>query len=102
MSRVSFARVMVEVTLTNDLPCSIRLSVPDGTIINQKVIYEYKPRFYSNCRIPGHTTNVCQKLHSSVEGTSASGMMKRASDLCSLADDIDQSLQPIRVISESR
>ncbi|KAJ6907499.1 hypothetical protein NC651_018036 [Populus alba x Populus x berolinensis] len=68
MSRVSFARVMVEVTLTNDLPCSIRLSMPDGTIINQKVIYEYKPRFCSNCRIAGHTTNVYQKLHLGAEG----------------------------------
>ena len=100
MSKVSFARVMVEVTLTDDLPRSIHLSMPDETIINQKVIYEYKPRFCSNCHLPSHTTNVCQKLHSGVEDTTTSEMMK--TDLGSPADDINQPLQPKGVLSESR
>jgi hypothetical protein len=107
MSRVSFARVMVEVTLTDDLPHSISLSMPDGTIINQKVIYEYKPRFCSFCCITGHTSNVCQKLNSCAEGTSTSGKLKRASGLPSPADDIvqdtgDSYLHPVGVASGSR
>jgi hypothetical protein len=40
---VSFARVMIEVNLSNNLPCSISLSIPDDIIIKQRVIYEYKP-----------------------------------------------------------
>ena len=100
MSRVSFTRVMVEVTLTNDLPRSIRLSMPYGTIVNQKVIYKYKPRFYANCRLPSHTTNVCQKLHLGAEDNNAYEIMK--TDLGSPADDIDQPLQTKRGISESR
>jgi len=43
MYRVSFARVMIEVNLSNNLPCSISLSIPDDIIIKQRVIYEYKP-----------------------------------------------------------
>jgi hypothetical protein len=79
MSRVSFARVMIEVNLSDDLPRSISLSMPDGTIIKQRVIYEYKPQFCSICCIPGHTSNVCQKLNSGAEDTSGSGMIKQAS-----------------------
>jgi hypothetical protein len=59
MSRVSFARVMIEVDLSADLPRSISLSMPDGTIIKQRVIYEYKPRFCSHCCMPGHTSSIC-------------------------------------------
>ncbi|KAL9400876.1 hypothetical protein Peur_004725 [Populus x canadensis] len=90
MSRVPFARVMIEVNLSNDLPCLTSLSMLDGTIIKQRVIYEYKPRFCSFYCITGHTSNVCQKLHSGVEDTSASGMIKQASDLSSSTDDIGQ------------
>lgn len=88
MSRVSFARVMIEMNLSEDLPRSISLSMPDGTIIKQRVIYEYKPRFYSICCITGHTGNVCQKLNSSAEDTSASRMIKQAFDPSSSAEDI--------------
>ncbi|KAJ6976346.1 hypothetical protein NC653_028459 [Populus alba x Populus x berolinensis] len=45
MSRVSFARVMIEVNVFADLPHSISLSMSNGTIIKKRVIYEYKPRF---------------------------------------------------------
>ena len=107
MSRVSFARVMVEVHLIDDLPHSISLSMPDGTIINQKVIYEYKPRFCSFCCITGHTSNVCRKLNPGAEGSPASGKLKRASDLRSPAEDIgqdtgDYGLQPVELASGSR
>jgi hypothetical protein len=109
MSRVSFARVMIEVDLFVDLPRSISLSMPDGTIIKQRVIYKYKPRFCSICCMPGHTSNVCQKLNSSAKDTSASGMIKRpsASPPSSSAEDIGQPTgdrwpNPVGVVSESR
>jgi len=88
MFRVSFARVMIKVNLYADLPHFIKLSMLDGTIIKRRVIYEYKPRYYSICCIPGHTINVCQKLNSGAEDTFAYGMITRAFDPCSSAEAI--------------
>ncbi|KAJ7013945.1 hypothetical protein NC653_003537 [Populus alba x Populus x berolinensis] len=79
MSRVSPARVMIELNLSANLPRFISLSMLDGTIIKQRVIDEYKPQFCSICCMPGHTSNVCQKLNSSTKDTSAFGMIKQAS-----------------------
>jgi hypothetical protein len=48
MSRVSFAKVMIEVDLSADLPRSVNISMPDGKIIKQRVIYEYMLKFCSH------------------------------------------------------
>lgn len=109
MSRVPFARVMIEVNLFADLLHSINLSMLNGTIIKQRIMYEYKPRFYSICCMLGHTSNVCQKLNFGTEDTSVPGMIKRASTspFRSSAEDTghpsgDSCPNPIGAIFESR
>ncbi|KAJ6880904.1 hypothetical protein NC652_034046 [Populus alba x Populus x berolinensis] len=39
MSQVSFARVMIEVNLSAKLPRALNISMLDGTLIKQKIVY---------------------------------------------------------------
>jgi len=61
MSRLSYARVLVEVNLLSDLPYSIDITLPNGSLLKQQVIYETLPRFCKQCRILGHLTSSCPK-----------------------------------------
>jgi hypothetical protein len=61
MSRLSYARVLVEVNLLSDLPYSIDITLPNGSLLKQQVIYETLPRFCKQCRTLGHLTSSCPK-----------------------------------------
>jgi hypothetical protein len=65
----------------------------------QRVIYKYKPQFCSICCMPGHTSNVCQKLNFGAEDTSASRMIKRASVGLQLTCTVDLTLGHLWVCS---
>ncbi|KAJ6856767.1 hypothetical protein NC651_038439 [Populus alba x Populus x berolinensis] len=61
ISRLSYARVLVEVNLLSDLPYSIDINLPNGSLLKQQVIYETLPRFCKQCKILGHLTSTCPK-----------------------------------------
>jgi len=62
MSRLSYARVLVEVNLLSDLPYSVEVSLPNGSLLHQQVVYETLPRFCKHCKILGHLTSTCTKF----------------------------------------
>jgi hypothetical protein len=43
MSRLSYTRVLMEVNLLSDLPYSIKVTLPNGSILHQQVVYETLP-----------------------------------------------------------
>ncbi|XP_020262814.1 uncharacterized protein LOC109838800 [Asparagus officinalis] len=61
--RISYARVLLEVQLplTSPLPDQIVIQGPNGKCHNQKVIYEFKPRWCDTCKAIGHSTEQCRK-----------------------------------------
>ncbi|XP_020258926.1 uncharacterized protein LOC109835357 [Asparagus officinalis] len=59
--RLAYARVLVEVHIPSSLPDSIPIHGPNGQVYNQKVIYEFKPKWCDSCKIVGHDTNFCKK-----------------------------------------
>ncbi|KAJ6911895.1 hypothetical protein NC652_022244 [Populus alba x Populus x berolinensis] len=61
MFRLSYARVLVEVNLLSDLPYSIKVTLPNGSLLNQQVVYETLPRFCKHCKTLGHITSMCTK-----------------------------------------
>ncbi|KAJ6904042.1 hypothetical protein NC651_021251 [Populus alba x Populus x berolinensis] len=61
MSRLSYARVLVEVNLLSDLPYSIDINLLNDNLLKQQVIYETLPRFCKHCRTLGHLTSTCPK-----------------------------------------
>nr|TKR98958.1 hypothetical protein D5086_0000197870 [Populus alba] len=65
MARLSYARVLVEVNLLSDLPYSIAVTLPNGSILQQQVVYETLPRFCKHCRKLGHLTSSCTKFQPS-------------------------------------
>jgi hypothetical protein len=59
MSRISYARVLVELDLLANLKSSIVINLPNGATLNQLVIYEMLPRFCKLCKVHGHNTGTC-------------------------------------------
>jgi hypothetical protein len=61
MSRLSFARVLIEVDLFSDLPNSINILLPNRVPLLQPIIYESLPKFCKHYRLLGHTITICSK-----------------------------------------
>ena len=59
MSRLSYARVLVEVNLLSDLPYPVDITLPNGNVLHQHVVYGTLPRFCKHCRVLGHLTSTC-------------------------------------------
>ncbi|KAJ6986396.1 hypothetical protein NC653_024088 [Populus alba x Populus x berolinensis] len=53
------SKVLVELDLSVDLKSSIAINLPNGTTLNQPVIYETLPRFCTLCKVLGHKTGAC-------------------------------------------
>ena len=67
MERLSFARVLIELDLLDDLPSSIPICFPNDTTLNQSVVYETLLKFCKHCRVLGHSTGVCTKFSTPVD-----------------------------------
>ena len=61
LSRMLYARVLVEVDLSEDLKHFVAVSLPSGPILHQKVVYEALPKFCTYCTVLGHTRILCSK-----------------------------------------
>jgi len=59
---MSYARVLIELDLCEDLQHSVAVSLPSGPILNQKVIYEALPKFCNFCNFLGHTRLLCPNV----------------------------------------
>jgi hypothetical protein len=61
MSRLFYARILVEVDLLQELPYAVQVVLPNGTPLSQQVTYESLPRFCTRCRVIGHSANSCNR-----------------------------------------
>lgn len=52
-SRISYARILVEVDVTREFPTSIKVKDPKGNICKQQVQYDWKPTFLSKMLTSG-------------------------------------------------
>lgn len=59
-SRISFARVLIDIYLSKDNPSLIPVKTPFG-VKDVVVEYEWKPHFCHHCSSIGHSTNKCRK-----------------------------------------
>ncbi|XP_059306326.1 uncharacterized protein LOC132057742 [Lycium ferocissimum] len=53
-TRISFARILVEVNITKPLSESINVLDPSGEIFEQQVLYDWRPTFCDRCLQLGH------------------------------------------------
>ncbi|XP_058734017.1 uncharacterized protein LOC131605709 [Vicia villosa] len=52
--RVSYARILVEMDITKELPAEITIRDRDGNKLQQAIEYEWKPLYCNRCHKPGH------------------------------------------------
>jgi hypothetical protein len=65
LSRLSYARVLVELDLREDLQHYVEVSLLSGRILHQKVVYETLPKLCNFCNVLGHTRLLCPKVAAS-------------------------------------
>ncbi|XP_075077189.1 uncharacterized protein LOC142163933 [Nicotiana tabacum] len=53
-TRISYARMLVEVNVTRELPEAITVLDPNGRQFTQEVIFDWKPEFCQLCQVVGH------------------------------------------------
>ncbi|KAJ8528966.1 hypothetical protein K7X08_035801 [Anisodus acutangulus] len=58
MDKISYARVLVEIDVSQPLLESIELLTPQG-LIHQAVEYDWKPKFCTSCMKFGHLAEAC-------------------------------------------
>ncbi|XP_058733334.1 uncharacterized protein LOC131604938 [Vicia villosa] len=56
--RVSYARILIEVDITQELPTEIVIKDTEGNKMTQVLEYEWKPKFCGKCKKFGH---ICDK-----------------------------------------
>lgn len=61
-SRMSFARVLVEVDITCDYPASVPVYYKGKHVVDVEVEYSWKPQVCSECSCFGHTLSKCPKI----------------------------------------
>ncbi|KAL0384509.1 UNVERIFIED_CONTAM: hypothetical protein Sradi_2845200 [Sesamum radiatum] len=59
MERVSYARILVEVDASKTLLDQVEFKMPNGVTRRQPVVYEYTPKFCTECNRFGHHQNSC-------------------------------------------
>jgi len=67
LSRMSYARVLVEIDLLEELRHSVEISLPKGPALCQTVVYEALPKYCNFCHILGHTRLLCPKAAATTE-----------------------------------
>ena len=61
MSRLSFARVLIEMDFIANLMHSIEISLPNRVRLVQLVVYKTLPKFCRTCKVLEHTMTTCAK-----------------------------------------
>ncbi|XP_019260707.1 PREDICTED: uncharacterized protein LOC109238677 [Nicotiana attenuata] len=74
--RISYATVLIEMDITQQLPEVITIEKSDGTIWEQDIDYDWKPRFYQNCAHFGHFTESCGKEDQQEQNVQQKGQKK--------------------------
>ncbi|XP_062086442.1 uncharacterized protein LOC133792552 [Humulus lupulus] len=68
--KLQFARALIEVNLTKDLPAQIKFDDEKGDYVYVEVFYEWKPELCSQCQGIGHVKEDCRKrLQSSINSS---------------------------------
>ncbi|KAJ6864994.1 hypothetical protein NC651_035531 [Populus alba x Populus x berolinensis] len=61
MTRLSYARVLIEVDLLGDLPSSVNIVLPNDSTLVQQVQYESLPHLCKLCHVLGHSDSAYRK-----------------------------------------
>lgn len=59
--RISHARALVEVDASKELVRNVTIRLPDGEF-DQRIIFEYEPKYCDHCTMLGHNTDSCFRL----------------------------------------
>ncbi|KAJ6377578.1 hypothetical protein OIU76_026534 [Salix suchowensis] len=57
ISRLSYARILVEIDLLTNLSHTISISLFIGSSLKQPIIYETLPKFCKHCKVTSHNTS---------------------------------------------
>ncbi|KAJ6353314.1 hypothetical protein OIU76_002350 [Salix suchowensis] len=78
MTRLSYARILVEINLAEDLPQFINFCLPNGAMHAQAIVYETLPKFCAHCKVIGHLVESCSKAGGDHTQVNVSAVINRS------------------------
>ncbi|XP_010682612.1 uncharacterized protein LOC104897432 [Beta vulgaris subsp. vulgaris] len=54
--RVSLARILVELDITQDIPREVAVEDPNGQVFKQNAVFDWRPHFCKKCQMLGHNS----------------------------------------------
>lgn len=79
-TRISFARVLIDIDVSKDTPSFVTVRSPFG-VQNVKVEYEWIPHYCTHCESLGHSVNRCRKKKPHVQTQQVWRPVQRDTDL---------------------
>lgn len=61
VERISYARILVEIDVTRELPHVVKAMDPNGKLFEQEVVYDWVPEYCHTCLQVGHRCKPVQK-----------------------------------------
>ncbi|XP_060187471.1 uncharacterized protein LOC132616806 [Lycium barbarum] len=58
---ISYARMLIEMDITREIPDEMPIEMPDGSIRYQVIDYDWKPKFCQDCNHFGHIIGACRE-----------------------------------------
>ncbi|XP_048494454.1 uncharacterized protein LOC125494736 [Beta vulgaris subsp. vulgaris] len=52
--RISYAHLLIEMDVTQEIPKELVVEDPNGTVFKQKLVYDWVPTFCKKCQVVGH------------------------------------------------
>ncbi|XP_070026139.1 uncharacterized protein [Nicotiana sylvestris] len=71
MERISYARFLVEMNVTKEMPTVLKVMDPKGKVFEQSIHYDWVPEYCHTCLQVGHS---CRATHTVIEGKQKSRM----------------------------
>ncbi|GFZ12807.1 hypothetical protein Acr_23g0011920 [Actinidia rufa] len=68
--RISYARCLVEIDMSMELPDFVILKMHNGVLLEHNIFYENLPRFCPLCKVVGHSEEGCQAKKSKAKNIS--------------------------------
>ncbi|XP_056690078.1 uncharacterized protein [Spinacia oleracea] len=102
--KLQFARVMIDVPLTQELPEHVSFRDENGTMVRAPVFYEWKPTQCTKCKMMGHLQGDCRQGRKRVWVRKQPAIPTQIAQVTSPIVDqegFQRSLRPIRVRFES-
>ncbi|XP_070049132.1 uncharacterized protein [Nicotiana tomentosiformis] len=95
VDRISYARVLVEMDVTKELPRSIKVTDPNGREFIQEIAYDWVPEFYTKCMQEIVVKEQSKLIEPNIEGNASTSTLVASAGIGALKGNKEQVWQTV-------